>query len=185
MRVVLDTPKSQTLDIQPDGADTLDWRAGLLADVMGTDESREDIAKRMGIDAGDLVVTAPYLSVPDVPVALPRAALDAAAVTPQPYEVAIQARTLLPIIGIDARAPSRDEAARLATSAAEALGGRAASNTGYVQKLVIEPIGPAHAKEIVNGPRRMIAVIVAALLFGFWCACIALIDGLSRRRRHS
>jgi hypothetical protein len=123
--------------------------------------------------------------VPDLPVALPRAALDLAAAVPQPYEVAIQARRLLPIIGIDARAPSREEAARLATSAAEALGARAASDTGYVQKLVIQPLGPVRAKEIVNGPRRMVAAIASALLFAAWCACLALVDGLSRRRRQS
>ncbi len=113
MRVMLDTPQSQTVDANPTGAATLEWRAGLLADLMGSDALRLRIARQMGIPADSLVVTAPYLSVPVVPVPLPRHALDVAAVIPQPYQLAIQAASWLPIIRIDARAPSR--AAGLAT----------------------------------------------------------------------
>jgi hypothetical protein len=184
MRVVLDTPRSQTVDVEPEGAATLEWRAALLADLVSAEPARQGIARSMGIPVGSLVVTAPYRAVPEVPYPLPRAALDAAAVMSEPYQLSVQAATLLPIVGIDARAPSREQAARLATAAARALETASVSEVdGYVQKMVVEDVGPPKAKEIVDRPRRIMAVVVTALAFGLWCTCVTVLDGLSRRRR--
>jgi hypothetical protein len=184
MRVVLDTPTSQTVDVDPEGAATLEWRAALLADLISTEPARQGIARRMGIPVDSLVVTAPYRAVPEVPLPLPRAALDAAAVMTEPYQLSVQAASLLPIVGIDARAPSRDQAARLATAAARALQTASVSEVdGYVQKLVVEDVGPPKGKEIVDRPRRMIAAVITMLVFAIWCAGITVADGLSRRRR--
>jgi hypothetical protein len=170
--------------VEPEGAATLEWRAALLADLISAEPARQGIARSMGIPADSLVFTAPYRAVPEVPVPLPRAALDAAAVITEPYQLSVQSATLLPIIGIDARAPSREQAARLATAAARALQTASVSEVdGYVQKLVVEDVGPPKAKEIVDRPRRMITMVVTAFAFGLWCMCIIVLDGLSRRRR--
>lgn len=106
MRVVLDTPRSQTVDANPAGLSTLERRAALLADL------------------------------------------------------------------------------RLAAAAAGALREESlAPITSDVQEFVAEKVGPPRAKEVVNRPRRMIAVAVAGSVFGLLCACITLISGLSHARR--
>jgi hypothetical protein len=186
MRVMLDTPTSQIVDVDPTGAATLEWRASLLADLMSTDPMQQRIARGMGIPTDDLVVSVPDLSVPVVPAPLPRAGLEAAAAVPEPYQLAIRPATLLPIVGINSRAPSRAEAARLATVAADALGSSSATDvTADVQELVVNDVGPVHTREVVNGPRPTIAVVAAVFFFGLWCASIALAALLSRRRRVS
>src|SRR3954468_17229713 len=125
VRVVLDTPQSQLLDANPVGMATLEWRADLLADAGAADDVRRRVASAMGIPVGSLVITAPSRLVPTVPVPLPVHALDAAAAVPNRYQLAIQAASGLPIVGIDARAPTRADAARLATTAVTALQARA------------------------------------------------------------
>ena len=81
MRVRLDTPASELLDANPDGAETLGWRAQLLGDVMTTDAMRLRIAHDMGANANDVVLATPAQSVAPIPLSLPVAALDAAATT--------------------------------------------------------------------------------------------------------
>lgn len=181
MRLVLDTPKSQTVDAYPAGLETLEWRAALLADLMAAEPTREQIAREMGIATESLVVTAPLMSVAPVPVPLPRHALDVAAVVAEPYRVEIQAVSPLPIIGIDARAPSRQQAARLVTIGAVALKAAAASElTSEGERLVVGDVGPVRAREVVEGPRRMVALVIAVFVFGLWCGCITLVAGVSR-----
>jgi hypothetical protein len=186
MRVVLDTPHSQTVDVAPVGASTLEWRADLSADLMATEPTRSRIAQAVGIAKEQLVVSTPSMSVPIVPMPLPQAALDAAAAVPEPYQVSIGAASPLPIVAIDTRAPSREMAARLATVAAEALkttfAGEAAPDT---QQFVVDDVGPVQAREIVNPPRKMTAVIVVFVFFAFWCTCITLLAGFARPRRGS
>lgn len=187
-RVLLDTPTSQTVDATPPGVSTLQWRAGLLSDLMATDEMRLSIARAMGIDGDSLVVSAPYMSMPAVAIPLPRVALDAAAAVPHPYTLAIQAQNWLPIVAIDAQAPSRALATKLAVVAAQAMKAAATTDatptaSAGVLKFVVGDVGPVHSREILNRPRRIFAVIVAVFVFGIWCAAITLIAGFSRGRR--
>src|SRR4051812_46073775 len=86
MRVLVDTARSQTVDVEPAGAATLDWRTGFFADMAATAPTRRRIARDMGIPMATLGVTAPHLSAPVVRLALPRAAADTAA-APQAYQL--------------------------------------------------------------------------------------------------
>lgn len=182
-RVLLDTPSSQTVEADPRGVDTLAWRAELASDLMGDNASQRAIARAAGIAPGQLVVSAPYLSVPAVALPLARSALDVASAPPQPYQLAIQAADRLPVIGIDARAPTRAGAGRLADAAAAVMTTLAASEASPdAQPLVLRQIGPAHAREVVDRPRRMMGVGVAAVVFGAWCAALVTRIGLRRRR---
>jgi hypothetical protein len=186
LRVIVDTPKSQIVEIAPEGADTLAWRASLLGDLMASDTLREAIARRMSVPPGDLAVTAPYLSVPEVPNPLARRALDAAAAPAQPYHVAIQSAAFLPIIGIDAEAPTRAQAAKLAKTAGlvlEGLAAQAASDKD-LRQLEVREVGPVRSREVLNGSRKFMAAAAGAIVFGLWCAIVTVIDGVSRRRRH-
>ena len=123
MRVRLDTPASELLEANPDGAETLGWRAQLLGDVMTTDAMRLRIAHDMGANANDVVLATPAQSVAPIPLSLPVAALDAAATSAasKPFQVDFVAASPLPIIRIDTRAPSRSAAVRLAAVAANEL----------------------------------------------------------------
>jgi hypothetical protein len=184
MRVILDTPNSQTVDVAPVGVTTLEWRTGLYADLMADQTSRERIARSMGIDVDQLVVRSPALSAPLVVIPLPQAALDAAGTVAEPYELAIQALPPLPIIAIDARAPSREAAGRLASAAAEAL--KAATEvelTAETQQFVMTEVGPPKTRAVVNGPGRPTAAIIVVVVFCAWCTGITLIAALTRGRR--
>jgi hypothetical protein len=184
MRVILDTPQSQTLDVVPEGVTTLEWRTGLYADLMADKASRERIAHDMGIEVDELVVRSPALSAPLVSIPLPQAALDAAGVVSEPYELAIQALPPLPIIAIDARAPSREAAARLAGAAADALSAATAVEaTAETQKFVMTAVGPPKARTVVNGPGRAIVLAAVVVVFCCWCAGITLIAAITRGRR--
>ena len=185
MRVMVDTPRSQTVDVAPNGAETLQWRTELLADLMAYEPFREDIARRMDIDEDALSVSTPYLSVPEVPAPLASAAVDAAAAdSPEPYHVEIQAASPLPMIGIDVRAPDRDAAGRLAEAAAAAMSASSTSEAASApQKYVVDSVGSPKARAISDGPRRVMAPLVALVVAGLWCACIILFDGLRARRR--
>jgi hypothetical protein len=183
LRVLLDTPTSQTVDANPLGVDTLAWRASLFADLSAAEPTRDRIAQKMGIPRDSLVVTAPYMSAPPEPFPLPRAALDAAATPPQPYQLAIQAVDPLPIIAIDASAPSRGRAAQLVTVAAQELKAAAeVAVTPDTQTFVVEDVGPVRAKDVVTGPSRKVDAIMALLAFGLWCALIMLFAAISRAR---
>ena len=50
--VALDTPRSQLVAAAPVGADTLAWRASLLAHLMATNASRMELAGRARCKAG-------------------------------------------------------------------------------------------------------------------------------------
>ena len=182
-RVMLDTPLSQTLEANSTFGPSLEWRAGLLGDLMSEDATRVRVAREMGIPAASLVIRAPYMSIPPVAAQLPRSALDAGSVVTEPYELAIQAVARLPIIAIDARAPTREKAAKLAGYAAQAVKAKADEPTTPGGKFVVEDISPIRTRGIETGPRKAIALAVTLLIFATWCAAITLIAGLRDRRR--
>jgi len=182
-RVMLDTPRSQTVNTNPPNFDTLPSRAALLADLTADNPSRQRIANDVGIATKSLVVRSPAMSIAPVAAPLPRHALDVASAVPEPYELSIRAIYPLPIVAIDARAPSGAQAAKLATAAAAALKAAAPSEFAHeADRFVVEDVGPVRSHEVVDGPRRMFAVIVALVVFGLWCACITIIVGVSRAR---
>jgi hypothetical protein len=182
-RVMLDTPTSQTVEANSVFGPSLAWRGGLVGDLMSSDAVRQRIARAMGIPLKSLVIQAPYMATPPIDAQLPKRALDAAAVIPEPYELAIQAVTPLPIVAIDARAPRPAEAVKLAGIAAREVKTFATEPTTPGGQFVVEQISPVRAKEVINGPRKVMTVGVAMLFFGMWCAGITLIAGLRHRRR--
>lgn len=181
-RVMLDTPTSQTLQANSVYGPSLNWRAALVGDLMSTDATRDRVAREMGIAANQLYIHAPYMSLPPVPAQLPRHALEAGSAASEPYELAIQAVDPLPIITIDARAPTRAKAAKLATRGAEAVKAKADEPTVPGGQFVVQQISPIRTREIVNGPRKAIAATVTVIVFTLWCAALTLISGLRDRR---
>jgi hypothetical protein len=184
-RVVLDTKESQLLNADTPGADTLVFRAAMLADMVTGPPWTTGIARDMRIPADQLLVVAPHLTVPETATPLTDLASEAAAETPEPYVVSVRFEDALPIISIDSRAPDRAGAARLAQAAARALQAAAVAPPGAVDPhhLVAETIAPAKAKEVISGRRRTAAVAVSAVLFGLWCIGLGLGSGLMRAWR--
>jgi hypothetical protein len=182
MRVLLDTPSSQTVDVTPVDPSLVEWRTGVAADLMATTPARQRIARDMGIGVDEVAVSAPYMSMPIVATPLPEAARYVGA-APQRYQLAIQAIKALPIIEIDASAPTRAAAARLATVASDALKAEFAVKAAPgIEEFVVEDVGPVRASEVVDRPRRLTALVIAGLVLGLWCAGIALVVAIRRAR---
>jgi hypothetical protein len=182
-RVALDTPKSQLVDSAPAGAATLAWRASLLAHLVATDAVKRQVAARLRVPAQRLAVVDPTLAVPAVPASLPRAVADAAAVTGAPYVLSVYlADGSLPIVSIDAAAPDRGAAIRLARAAAGVLESESTSpRAPRMQQFVVQSIAPIHARTLQAGGGRMKTAAAAALLLGLWCAAVVCGPALVRR----
>jgi hypothetical protein len=178
--VVVDTPDSQLTHLAPRGADSLGWRAGLLADLMTSREARDRIAAEAGVDPRQLRITDPSLAIPPVPASLPRSAAEAAGLTPETYVLALRFDKLVPVIGIEAAAPERSTAIRLAeAAAAELKGGAPAPEAAGKWPFVVEDVGPVRLREIGGGSRTTVALAIGAVLFVVWCAAIALVSAVA------
>jgi hypothetical protein len=177
-RLVLDTPKSQLLKADPEGVDTLDWRAALLSEMTATGSVEERIAREMGAPARSIAVISMNLTDPEVESPLTTAAQKAEAEAGEPYLVAVGVDERLPLISVATRAPDRPTAVRLAKAATDALmaAASAPSDTVATQGLVVETIGRPRTKVVVDGPHRLVAVVIFAVLLALWCVGIALVS---------
>jgi hypothetical protein len=182
-RVVLDTPKSELVSPAPAGAESLEWRAALLASLMTTNELKQTIARSAGIPADSLATIDPDLTDPAVPASLPTRASNAAAVVSETH--VLTARTqALPIIKIDAAAPDRAGAIRLADAAVRALQAQTTPfSTRETQGLLVERAAPTRSKDVVSGHGPVLALAMAVFFFAFWCGCVLLVSPLLRALR--
>lgn len=180
VRVALDTPRSQLIDRMPVGAESLGWRAALLADLMVSEPVKRDIAREARVAPDSLAVVEPLLAAPMVSAPLPKSAAVAAAVTPELYLLAVSVHDELPIVSLDARAPSRRAAVRLAEAAARTLRAAASSSAAgpEMQGLVAESVGPVQTTRIVDGPRRAASLGIFIFVFVLWCGAVALFPRL-------
>ena len=185
-RILVDTPKSQVIDVEPKGSDTLGVRADLLANLMTEGEVKAAIGRRAGLRSGQLVAgaqTAGQLPAvlssarlgPDAHVLITRAVINAAG---EP----------LPIIELEAQAPDGEGAARLASAAVTGLGAyldskAAGEEVPDARRLDVTGLGAPDVREATRGPRRMVALVAALLVFLCGCAAILLVSALARRWR--
>jgi hypothetical protein len=184
-RLVLDTPTSQLIAPDPPGADTLPWRASLMAHLLRSDDLRRQIAAKAGVPPWQLAVIDPALREPEVAASLPTGAAEAAAVTGAPYAVTVEITDeVLPIITILAEAPDRRRAVSLDRAAAEVLTSLAPPPDAprAIQGFVVEDVGPARSKtlETVSYVKPVGAAVV---VFGLWCIGLLLTVRLVRPRR--
>ena len=193
-RVVLDTPTSQVIEAAPFGADSLAWRSSLLAHLMASERIKQRLADQLGIAPEQLAVVDPGLRVPDAPASLPNAAAEVSAVSAAPYTLTASLNDkTLPIISIEAEAQDRERAARLAATAADVLKAQApppeevadltfaeaqSEATQLVpralQGFVVDDAAPVRARTVETGPGPIRAVGLPVIVFGLWCACVAL-----------
>lgn len=176
--VLVDTPDSQVVDVDPEGTDTLGLRANLLASLMAETELSSAIARKAGIPPDRLISIAETPTSPQTP--LPDGDMSGT------YVLTVRPDEALPFIKINAHAPDARQAAVLANAAMDALEGyldskAAAERVPNARRLVVSRLGPARSGEVVRGPRRLIALLVA--VFFFFAACAATVVGFELARR--
>lgn len=189
-RMLIDTPDSQVVDLNPKGAATLSTRASLLANLMASGPVKAIIARDAGIPADRLVAIAPAApGAPTVPTPLSQRATESAK-APGTYLLTLQADETLPIISIDAQAPDATEAARLADAATAGLRDylrsvAGAQNVPAARQIVISGLGAAQAANVVRGPSRLLAIVAFVFVFGFACFSVIMVSGIARGWRRA
>ena len=178
VRILVDTPSSQVVQVSPKGSDTLGTRADLLASVMIDGTVKSDIANRAGLAPGQLVgltdaATQPSAAGP-APVTKPAG--------PNAYILSTQVLTdsagnELPIIEVDAQAPSSAAATKLANSAVTGLRAyldstAALQRIAEANRLQLIGLGAPQASTEVRGSSRAIGVVIAILVFVLGCGVI-------------
>ena len=185
-RILVDTPKSQVVEVAPQGSDTLGVRANLIASLMADGVVKDAIAKRAGLKLDELEGVAENTA----------GTSGAAAVEPTAFTAddhVLTTRVIqtpdgdrLPIIDIETQAPDTAGAAKLANAAVaglrDYLDSRAASEeVTAAKRLRFTSLGPARAAEFVRGPGIPMAIGAALFVFVGGCA-IMLGDPRARPR---
>jgi hypothetical protein len=194
--VTLDTPKSQLLEAAPPGAETLTWRAALLSHLMATGTSTKQLAQRLGVAPNQVAVIDPTLTLPAVFTDTAQAAAKAAAsATAAPYVVTVLSSPSVPVISLQAAAPDRVHALRLAEAAVAVLqaqaspGGRFTSriptdlNSFKRQPFVVGQIAPLRVKSLSSSTLPIKAIGVPFFLLFVWFAGVLTMPRLASRMR--
>jgi hypothetical protein len=184
VRVLLDTPQSQLTNVDPPRVESLPWRANLLSLLLATEPARRQLAREAGIPAQQLAVVDSDLATPIVPASLPAKAAEPAANPSEVYLLSVHTDPTIPLISLEAQAPDREAAARLAEAAAHALKISAApSDMPEARTFIAEPVGPIKTRSLAAGHRTLRMLGVAIVLFGLWCAGVVLVSAIVRSMR--
>jgi len=182
-RILIDTPKSQFIEVAPLGADTLGQRANVLAALMAEGDVKAAIARRAGLAPQDLLAVSESSAEPQ-------------AVNPSdlkgPEINLLTTRVVrdseggqLPIIEVEAQAPDSAAATRLVNAAVSGVGEYLDSKAAGEQiadrrRLKVSSLGINPGRLEVRGPGLLIGVGVGILAFLFGCAIILGVSALSR-----
>jgi hypothetical protein len=195
--VALDTKKSQLVDVAPSGGSTLAWRASLLGDLMMTTSASQDLARRIGVPSDQLLVDDGDLGQPLVPTAMATAASNASTDPTAPYMVSVFTQDdTLPVISVNAAAPTAAGATALANAVVAEMGTHASSGGSFTstiatgteglerQPLVINQVSPTRVKVLTSTSLPTMAIASSFLLLVVWFAgCLIAPRMLERMRR--
>ena len=121
---------------------------------------------------------------PIVPASLPKTAAESAANPGEAYLLTVHSDAMIPLISLEAQAPDRGAAARLAEAAAHALKISAApADMPEAQSFIAEPVGPITTRILPADHRTLQMLGVAIVLFGLWCAGVVLVSAIARSMR--
>jgi hypothetical protein len=198
-QVLVDGPDSQAIvgassAVTPSGGQmlgTLATQANLLADLMVEGSIKTDIAQRAGVNPNQLIGVSAAVTVPSAsgssPVSVPSG--------PNVYALTTQiltdtaGDTTFPIIEIDAQAPDRAKAIRLANAAVGGLQAfvssqAAAARIPDANRLSIMSFGISQASTQTRGPSPVIGVVVTIVVLLLGCVSILWIRALIRAWRN-
>lgn len=178
--LLVDTPKSQVIEIAPKGSDMLGARANVLANLMVDGEIKDAIARRVGLPAKELVATTDSAGPTETETTLTaqsHAYSTSVAHTSDMNE--------LPIIKVETQAPDVRRAIALANAAvaglSESLDSKAASETiSDTRRLRVRALGTAQGRLETRGPGRVIAVAAAIFVFALGCGLILAVSAVIR-----
>lgn len=178
--ILVDTPKSQVVEIDPKGSDTLASRANVLVNLMVDGEIKDAIARRVGLPPKQLIASSqsPGNAAPATPLnATSHALMTSVALTSDMAE--------LPIIRVETQAPNVQQAIKLGNAAVAGLGdylnAKAADETvSDTRRLRVRALGTAQGHDSTRGPGRMMALAAAAVVFLAGCAIILAMSALVR-----
>jgi hypothetical protein len=185
VNVLVDTPESQVIDLDPKGADAVGPRATLLANLIATTPIKDAIAKQLNMSPRELTVLAPQ----STSVLAPSAAQTQAAGRGRDAKViSIRTDETLPVISIDTQAPDADTASRLANGAAIGLQQylttvSATQRVPQKRQLKLRQLGDAQVGITARGPRRIFGAFAAFFILLLACSAIVLVPGVVRAVR--
>lgn len=195
-QVLVDTQRSQVVGassaVTPQGGQVLGMlatQANLLADLMVEGSIKADIAQRAGLKPNRLVGVSSAVTVPSASTS--GSASVSVPSGPSVYALTTQilsddaGSTTLPLIEIDAYAPDRDKAARLASAAVAGLQSFVSSKAAddripNADRLSILSLGVSQATTQTNGPSPLIGIVVALVVLLLGCVSILWVLGLIR-----
>jgi hypothetical protein len=188
-QVVVDTPYSAVLDLRQDTRDIepLKNRAVLIGTLMGSAAVRADIARRAGVPAERLQIVAPRTPEQPRPIEQSghkKSTSDLLKSTDQ-YRLDVQTNPTVPLLTIDAQAPTAEAAQRLANASVTGLGdylaGLASSEkTRKQMSVTLRQLGTAKGTVINHGVKLQVVLVVFSLVFALSCAATVLIARVAR-----
>jgi hypothetical protein len=193
-RVLVDTPQSQVIKVDPKGSDTLGLRASVLANLMVEGEAKDAIARRAGLKPKKLKAVSASATTVDESSSEPQPVSTAFPDDPDVHMIRTRVITnpdgeQLPIIETDVQAPNAASATKLAnatvTGLTDYLDKRAAADEDVDERrrLRVSGLGSAQATVAARGPGRAVAVAAAIVIFLAGCAIILLVSALARSWR--
>jgi hypothetical protein len=182
-RILVDTPDSEVIDVNPYGIDDIGGRAQILANLMTSPAVETLIARNAGISPSQLVASTPPVSGPAVPSQMSQTI--AKSTNPANTYSLTLFTSALPIIQVESQAPTAAAAARLANGAYAGLRqylARVATNERVPERrqLVISPLGSAQSATVTAGTGKAIGIVVGLVVFVIFCVLLLVIEGMIR-----
>jgi hypothetical protein len=156
--VVVDTPDSILADLRQstENLQTLDDRGAVLGSVIGSPPVRDYAARALGVSPSEVQIVPPGME---------------PATGSAPYRMSLEVNAEVPILDLQAQAPTAAGAVRFADAAVSGLraymtGLAARQNVRAVDQVRVTRIGSAVVDEAQPGPNWMHGLIVFVLVLG-------------------
>ena len=185
-RILVDTPASQAIEVNPEGGETLGDRASLLANLMAGGEMKELIARRAGLEPRELVTVAPADAESETAAAdEPRGPRANVLTTRVPTD---DTGVQLPIIDVQTQAADPARAVALADAAVAGLNAyldskASADRVPDRRRLRVQPLGAAQGRDVIRGPGTVLAVVAAVFIFALLCVLLTMVNALAQSWR--
>ena len=189
-RLLVDTPSSQIVAIDPAGLGFVSSRANLLASLMVNGPIKTAIAHRVGLQPDQIYGIAGSAQSPITSPAPPARGYVLTTSVLQDTDLSNPAGNQLPIIDIATQAPNASGAVEVANAAVAGLQQYLASQASVQQipvsrRIRVSSLGPAQGADSVRGPRNLVAFGIAVVIFAVGCAIILLFPRLKREWREA
>jgi hypothetical protein len=185
-RILVDTPASQAIEVNPEGGASLGGRASLLANLMAGGEIKDLIARRAGLEPAELITVAPADAESETGASTePRGRGANVLTTSVPTD---DTGVQLPMIDVETQAVDAKRAVALAEAAVaglnEYLDSKAsADKVPDARRLRVQALGAPQGRDVTKGPGMLLAAVATVFVFALFCGMLALIDSIANSWR--